>query len=68
MKAICIRNQGIIKSICDALNISFNESIVYTAYINPSANDASIYSGFKYFYKGHIKPEIIKVLNEILNK
>lgn len=68
METLYIYNQGIMKLLCDALDIPFKEGLVYRAYINPKANNCRIYSGTHFFYNDYIKPEIIKVLNKILNR
>ena len=63
-----IYNQGIIKLLCDALDIEFKEGHLYLAYINPKANKCRISSGNHFYYNDYIKPEIIKVLNKVLNR
>lgn len=68
METLHIYNQGIIKLLCDALDIPFEEGLVYHAYINPTNNTCKIYSGTHFFYNDYIKPEIIKVLNKVLNR
>ena len=68
METLYIYNQGIVKLLCDALDIEFKEGLIYSAYINPKANNCRIYSGTHIFYNDYIKPEIIKVLNKVLNR
>lgn len=68
MENLSIYNQGIVKLLCDALDIPFQEGLVYRAYINIKANNCRIYSGNQFFYNDYIKPEIIKVLNKVLNR
>lgn len=63
-----IYNQGIIKLLCDALDIEFKEGLVYHTYINIKTNKCFIYSGTHYFYNDCIKPEIINVINKVLNR
>ena len=68
METLYIYNQGIVKLLCDALNIEFKEDLIYRAYINTKSNNCKIYSGNKFYYNDNIKPEIIKVLNKVLNR
>ena len=68
MENVSIYNQGIVKLLCNVLDIEFKEGLVYRAYINIKANKCGIYSGTHYFYNDYIKPEIIKVLNKVLNR
>lgn len=68
METLHIYNQGIVKLLCDALDIEFQEGLVYRAYINPKSNNCGIYSGNHYFYNSYITPEIVKILNKILNR
>lgn len=68
METLYIYNQGIVKLLCDALDIPFQEGLIYRAYINPANNNCRIYSGTHYYYNDYIKPEIIKILNKVLNR
>lgn len=68
MEALMIYNQGIVKLLCDALDIEFKEGLIYRAYVNPKTNNCRIYSGNHFFYNDYIKPDIIKVLNKVLNR
>lgn len=68
METLHIYNQGIIKLLCDALDIQFEEGLVYRVYINPKSNNCRIYSGSHYFYNSYITPEIVKILNKVLNR
>ena len=68
MENLAIYNQGIVKLLCDALDIPFQEGLVYHAYINPKSNNCRIYSGSHYFYNSYITPEIVKILNKVLNR
>lgn len=65
---LTIYNQGIVKLIANALNITLDEGLFVRAYINTSTNNLRIVSGHVVFYDDYITKEVIKVINKILNR
>lgn len=68
MGMLVIYNQGIVKEICNALDIILDDGLFVRAYVNTTSNNLRIISGNHIFYNDYIKIEVVKILNKILNR